>query len=117
MMIINPILEHFTDAVDSRNQCIYFFFCIVQGERCAHGTLYTKTYHQWLGTMVTRTDGYAETVKKCTHIEMMYILDQEGDDGIFVLCFSEYPHSIDFAHLLHTISSQFLFVGDNIVHT
>ena len=44
--------------------------------------MYAETVHKRLGTVMTCAHGNAEAVEQSAHVEMMYIPDEEGGNGI-----------------------------------
>ena len=56
-------LEHRHHSLNAVNECIDFVLCIIKCKGSAHRTLYAKTLHKGVSTMMTGTYCYAETVE------------------------------------------------------
>ena len=61
-------LEHFRHSTYASNKGIYFFARVVQAKRGANGTRNAQTSHKWLGAVVTRANGNAQTIEQCTEV-------------------------------------------------
>ncbi len=77
--------EHPAHPFDTGNQDVDFFFGIVQTERGAHRTLHSHTLPHRLGAMVSRTYSNAQAVEQSTHVEMVNVTYQEGDNATLLL--------------------------------
>ena len=71
------VSEHAAYALYSGDKGINLFFCVVQSERGADGALYAETLHEGLRAVVTGAHGYAETVEKGAHVEVVDIAYKE----------------------------------------
>ena len=64
-------LKHLLDALDAGDKGIDILAGVVEGETGAAGSLDAQTVHQWFGTMMAGTNGYAEAVEQSAHIEVV----------------------------------------------
>lgn len=115
------ISEHLTDALNGRNEGIYFFTCVVEGEGGADGTFDAESAHEGFGTVVTGANGDTESVEQGAKVEVVNALNVEGDDP-----FPTSPvrggksidnKTFDGLELLEGIGGEVTFVGMNLIHT
>ena len=111
-------LEHLHDTTQACHEGIDLLTRIIKGEGGTHSAEYAKPIHEWLGTVVARTDGYAELVEQRAEVGMMDVANIEGDDGIgrHALSVAVDVHVIDGAELRQGVVGETLLVLLDVLH-
>ena len=63
------------------------------------------------------TNGNTQSVEQSTHIKVVNVTYQERDNAALVRSLTEDTDIRNLFQTLHSISSQFMFMGGNIIHT
>ena len=108
--------EHAAHPHDSVHQRIDFLPRVVQAEGGADGAFDAQPLHQRLGTVVAGAHRNPQAVEQCSHVEVMNVAHEEGDDAAFLGRFSEDAHAGHLPQALHGVGGEVVFVGGNAVH-
>ena len=65
---------------------------------------------------MTGAHGYAKTVEQCSHVEMMYVANEERHYRILALGGAEEAHIGYLSQLLHAVFCEFVLMSGDVVH-
>ena len=112
-------LEHLLDTENGRNKRIHLLVSVVECKGGTASAFDAEAMHERFGTVVARTDSYAETVEEGAHVEVMDGPHLKTDDGIMEgrVFGTENLHAFYLVHTLHGIGCEVTFVGLDDIQT
>ena len=112
------LFQHAAHSLNTLNKRIHLGMCIIKSETGSACPFYAQAMHERLGTMMTRTHSYTQSVKQGAHVQMMDVAHLEGEHSIMMLHTGRTidVHTLYLTHLLHGITGKFPLVSLNILH-